>query len=80
VAIMTHAEQLATRIRETDQRIVNQMEQLKRLRALGAAGVEHAIEGLQRLNDIREAYVRILAGPCPLTNPPIRTRPDPRDA
>ncbi|HEY1414872.1 MAG TPA: hypothetical protein VGF42_03190 [Caulobacteraceae bacterium] len=77
---MTHADKLAIRVRETDQRIVYQLEQLKRLRALGAAGIDHAIEGLQRLSDIREAYVKILAGPCPLTNPPSRHRPDPRDA
>lgn len=77
---MTHAEQLAIRIRETDQRIANQVETLKRLRALGSAGVEHAIEGLQRLSEIREAYVRILEGPCPLNNPPSRFRPDPRNA
>lgn len=77
---MTHAEQLATRIRETDQHIENQAERLKRLRALGAAGIDHAAEGLRRLTDIHEAYARILAGPCPLTHPPSRNRPDPRQA
>lgn len=64
---MTHSEVLRARVTETDRRIANQRERLKQIRALGGAGLDQAAEGLRRLTDIREAYVRILAGPCPLT-------------
>lgn len=77
---MTHAEQLRIRMSQTDRRIAHQQARLKQLRELDAAGIDQATEGLLRLTDIREAYARILAGPCPLTYPPQPRRPDPRNA
>lgn len=64
---MTHTEQLRARVIATEQRIAHQVERLKRLNALGGAGFEQAAEALRRLGDIRDAYRKILSGPCPLT-------------
>ena len=64
---MTHTDQLRARLAETERRIVLQAARVANLRALGSAGMEYAAEGLARLTDIRDAYARILKGPCPLT-------------
>lgn len=64
---MAHADQLRARLAQTERRILHQEARVAGLKALGGAGFEHASEGLRRLTDIRDAYARILAGPCPLT-------------
>jgi hypothetical protein len=64
---VTHTEQLRARVTETERRIASQVERLKRLNALGGAGFDQAAEALSRLSAIRDAYNKILSGPCPLT-------------
>lgn len=63
---MTHTDQLRTRLTETEGRIAHQLLRLERLKALGGAGLDQAAEGLKRLHAIRDAYEKILSGPCPL--------------
>jgi hypothetical protein len=69
---MTHNEQLRARVSATEQRIARQLARLEGLRKLDRGGVDQAREALERLCEIRDTYVRILAGPCPLSERPPR--------